>query len=279
MRIALVTCAEWPQLYDDDQPLLRELRSRDLPTDPVVWDDPAVDWATHDVAVIRSTWDYTFRPEEFLAWADRVGAVTLLHNPAPVVRWNADKSYLRDLESAGVPIVPTAWVDATADLSYLMEHHGWAEVVVKPSISAGARDTMRVDARDVTAGQALLDALVARGTAMVQPYLRDVEAYGERSLLFIAGELTHTVRRRPALAGGSVDEADAAVAAADEIATAEAVLAQVKEPLLYARVDLVRDDAGVARVIEVELIEPQLFLRFSDLAVVRLADAIVASAD
>jgi glutathione synthase/RimK-type ligase-like ATP-grasp enzyme len=239
-----------------------------------VWDDASVAWASFDLVVVRSTWDYVARRDAFVAWAR---SVPRLANSARVVGWNTDKTYLRGLADAGVPVVPTAWVPSGTTLAGVLAERGWHDVVVKPAISAGAANTLRVDG-DVAAGQALLDRIA--GTAMVQPYLPAVEGYGERSLLFAAGTFTHAVRRNPALSLEGETRYDARLVEATdaELDLARRVLAEVGEPLLYARVDLIPDDDGVPMLMELEVTEPQLFLRFSAAAAEALADAIVARA-
>jgi glutathione synthase/RimK-type ligase-like ATP-grasp enzyme len=276
MRIALATNAEFADLFFDDEPLRNALLARGADVAPAVWDDPAQDWASYDLVVLRSVWDYVERRDEFVAWAH---AVPRLANSARLVEWNTDKTYLRGLAEAGVPVVPTAWVTGSASLDVLLRERGWPRAVVKPAVSAGARDTMLSNGAD-PAAQALLDRLAANGTAMVQPYLPSVEDYGERSLLFMGGRLTHAVRRNPALSTDGFTRYDARLVdvAPEELAVARAVLAALDETPLYARVDLARDEAGAPLLMELEVTEPQLFLRFSEPAAQALADATVALA-
>jgi hypothetical protein len=273
-RIALATNREFPALYVDDEPLLDALRALGADPVPAVWDDPSVDWAAFDLVVVRSTWDYVPRRAEYLAWA---ASVPRLANPAGVLAWNTDKTYLRELAAAGVPVVPTRWASSPVALPELAE--GWDDVVVKPNVSAGAADTLRCAASSAE-GQALLDAIVAGGrTAMVQPYLDAVEGYGERSLLFVEGAFTHAVRRNPALSheGDRRFDAEGVAPTDEELAVAARVLAAVGTPLLYARVDLVPYGGGPA-LMELEVTEPQLFLRFSRAGAEALAAAAVARA-
>ncbi|MDQ1712738.1 MAG: hypothetical protein QOE45_2188 [Frankiaceae bacterium] len=272
-RIALATCAEFPDLYTDDDPLRAALLARGAVPVPAVWDDASVDWAAFDLVVVRSTWDYVERREAFVAWAR---SVPRLANSARVVEWNTDKTYLRDLT---VPVVPTTWV-TSGTLATVVADRGWTDVVVKPAISAGARNTLRCNAADLAGGEALLRAILAEGTAMVQPYLPAVEGYGERSLLFAEGAFTHAVRRNPALSLDGETRYDARLVDATdaELSLAQWVLAEVGEPLLYARVDLVPDENGAPMLMELEVTEPQLFLRFSTPAAEALADAAVARA-
>ncbi|GIH98766.1 ATP-grasp domain-containing protein [Planobispora takensis] len=237
----------------------------------VRWDDPGVDWSAFDIVVVRSVWDYVARRAEFLDWARRVESVTRLANPAAVLERNTDKTYLRDL---AVPIIPTSWVEPgqAVDLPDLDEY------VVKPAISAGARDTIRTTDRGKAEAHAARLAAEGR-TAMIQPYLDMVETEGETSLLYFGGRLSHTVRRNPMLAGGTAaPDADNARAQLrdpdpDQVALAERVLAEFPG-VLYARVDLVRLPDGGAAVIEVELTEPYLFLRYAPDAAAGMARAV-----
>lgn len=276
MRIALATNAEFAGLFFDDEPLRSALLERGASVDAAVWDDPGRDWAAYDLVVVRSTWDYVERRDEFVRWAH---SVPRLANSARLIEWNTDKTYLRALGSAGVPVVPTAWLTSPGSLADLLAERGWTRAVVKPAVSAGARDTLLCGPGDAE-GQALLDKLVSYGTAMVQPYLPSVEEYGERSLLFADGVFTHAVRRNPALTTEGFTRYDARLVdpAVDELAVARAVFEQLPETPLYARVDVARDDPGVPLLMELEVTEPQLFLRFSPAAAETLAGAVVARA-
>ena len=276
-RIALATSAALPDLFTDDDPLRAALLARGAVPVPAVWDDPAQDWAAYDLVVVRSTWDYHERRDEFVAWAR---SVPRLANPAAVVEWNTDKTYLRSLAESGVPVVPTAWVSDGTALRDVLDAYGWTDVVVKPSVSAGARDTLRCGLPDLADGEALLPKIVAGGTAMVHPYLTGVEGYGERSLLFVEGAFGHAVRRNPALSmeGDARYDARLVTPTEAELALAASVLAAVDEPLLYARVDVVPGESGAPVLLELEVTEPQLFLRFADRTAALLADAVVARA-
>ncbi|GAA4047953.1 ATP-grasp domain-containing protein [Nonomuraea soli] len=244
---------------DDDRELTLEAWSEAGIDGRVVrWDDPEADWSVFDAVVVRSTWDYVERRAEFLAWTRRVGEVSRLLNPAEVIERNTDKTYLRDL---GVATVPTHW--SSHDLP------DWPEYVVKPAISAGAKDTIRTGDRAVAAAHAARLEAAGR-TAMVQPYLDMVEAEGETSLLYFNRRLSHAVRRTPMLAAGttSADNARAELRdpAPDQVELAEKVLAAIPQALLYARVDLVRLSDGSPAVIELELTEPYLYLRYDNAA-------------
>ncbi|MBX9245241.1 hypothetical protein ICW40_10530 [Actinotalea ferrariae] len=302
MKIALATCAALPTLDAEESPLLGELERRGVDVEAAVWDDPAVDWAAYDLVVIRSTWDYATRQAEFVAWADRVESVTTLVNPAPVVRWNTDKHYLAELERAGVPIVPTMWLEPERHLSSRALHtrfpaHG--DFVIKPAVSAGSVDTGRYTAIDAgSRGLAIAHArrlLEAGRTVMVQRYLTSVDTVGERAHIFISGEYSHSVRKGAMLTGPDLggtglykEERMSRVEASDVeldmarhvIATATGLLAQSggdlpSQPFLYARVDLVSGDDDQPVLMELETVEPSLFMSLGDGAVERFATAIL----
>ncbi|MEV0135105.1 hypothetical protein AB0H83_42465 [Dactylosporangium sp. NPDC050688] len=285
-RVALVTCAELPELDADDQSLIPALAAAGVNAVPAVWDDPAVDWPAFDLAVVRNTWDYPKRRAEFTAWAT---SVPRLANAADVIAWNTDKRYLRELERAGIPIVPTTWL-GPGDPTDVLDTIEAAEIVVKPAVSVGSVDTGRYRLPE-QAG--LAAAHVARlqeagRTVMVQPYLADVDTAGETALLFIGGVYSHAIRKGPILTGPDVgvetlyqeESITPRTPSPAEHALAARVLAALPfDPaaLLYARVDLLPSPSGDPVVIEVELTEPSLFLTTADGAPQRLAAAVVAA--
>jgi glutathione synthase/RimK-type ligase-like ATP-grasp enzyme len=237
----------------------------------VRWDDPEVDWAAFDVVVVRTPWDYVLRRAEFVSWAYRVESVTRLLNPAAVLERNTDKTYLRDLET---PTIPTYWVAPGEAMDFPVLD----EYVVKPAISAGARGAIRTGDRKKAEAHAA--QLVAEGqTAMIQPYLDMVEAEGETSLLYFGGRFSHAVRRGPMLAARvtGLDEenvhAEFRAPDPDQLALAERVLGEFPD-VLYARVDLVRLADGTPVLIELELTEPYLFLRYAPEGAANLARAL-----
>ncbi|HEV8050314.1 MAG TPA: hypothetical protein VGP88_06950 [Thermoplasmata archaeon] len=241
------------------------------------WDDPAVDWTGFRMTVVRSTWNYHHRRPEFLRWirtADRVGD---LWNRAAVLRWNTDKRYLRDLAEAGVPVVPTVWSPRgrPVDLGSLMARRRWSTVVVKPAISAAGERTFRVSPEEVAEGQRKLDAITRTGVAMTQPYLRRVARGGERSLVFLDGEYSHTVRRVPLFDGPRTPGPETLSPASSDMRRVAAVALRACPPeLLYARVDLVVNEDRIWRVLEIELTEPSLFFVPCPRAATTLAAAI-----
>lgn len=277
-KIYLATCAALPDLAPDDRPLVPALRALGLEPEVVVWDDPHVDWAAAPLCVIRTVWDYHHKREAFLAWAERVAETSRLLNPLALVRWNTEKSYLRTFEAQGLPVVPTLWVEQgqRIDLAEAIAERGWHEFVVKPVISASAYGTIRASRDELPRAQAHLEALAASRGVMIQPYMPAVEGPGERSLVFIDGAYTHTARKVPVLAGGAVDPDAVEVIAPDEdeLALARAIIASLDEPPLYARVDLLRGEAGTPLIMELELVEPSLFLDRAPEATMRFAEAI-----
>ena len=264
-RIALVSSERGLQV-DPDLPLASAaLRDAGYAVDLVRWDDRGYDWTTASLAVVRSCWDYAWRLEEFLAWA---GSVPRLRNAVELLRWNTDKTYVRDLAGAGLPVVPTVWDPATA-----AELPAAAEWVVKPSISAGSRDTARWT--DPDAALAHVAELTGAGRiAMVQPYQASVDDAGETAMLFLGGRFSHAVRKGPLLGRGEGVRQDRdsrgdlrpVRAEPDQRDVAEAVLDAIGSLVpgapspLYARIDLVRDASGSPIVLELELTEPSLFL-------------------
>jgi glutathione synthase/RimK-type ligase-like ATP-grasp enzyme len=279
-RIAIATCAEYDPHKVDDELLRAALEARGCAAARVVWDEADVDWGSFDLCLVRSTWDYNRKYEQFLAWARRVKAASALRNPADLIAWNSDKTYLRDLAEAGVRTVPTVWVELGEEipLGEVCAERGWtAEVVVKPVVDLGAENLHRVRAGNGE-GEAALRNVLERHGAMVQPFLSSLEERGELSLIFIAGELTHAVRKRPARGDFRVQETWGGTATPEEPAAAEvelaaAALAHLDEPPLYARVDLVSGPDGSPCVIELELIEPNLHLSHHPPAAETLADA------
>ena len=276
----LVTCEEFPSLDPDDRLLAHELRSRGASVAIATWSDPDVDWSTSRLCILRSTWDYHRRYGDFIAWIEATQVVTSIRNDAPLIKWNAHKSYIRDIERAGVPVVSTAWLErGTAHaLSALCESHGWRTVVVKPAMGAAAHDVLLVrnDRESLDRGQQHLDRLLPAHDVLVQPYMEAVETYGERALMFFDGRYSHAVVKKPFDTVLLVsDERSALVeATAEELAVAAQAMAAIPSQTLYARVDLLHDDAGRPRVSEVELIEPGLYLGVHEPARAMFADAI-----
>ncbi|CAN5806755.1 hypothetical protein BH23ACT10_BH23ACT10_07600 [soil metagenome] len=283
-RVALATAADAVGLDDDSPPLVAALERRGISPQLCVWDDETVDWAAWDLVVLRSTWDYPRRRDAFLRWATEVAAATPLCNPPDVVAWNSDKRYLLELADRGVAIVPSV-VYGPHEAVVLPDD---GPFVVKPAVSAGSQDTARYDRPDADAAAAHARRLQAQGRdVLVQPYVVQVDSRGETALVFIGGVYSHAIRKGPILNGAS--ETVGGLFAAEDIQTRtptarEHTAAQTaldalpfdRADLLYARVDLLPGPDDTPLVLEVELVEPSLFLRFVDAAPERLAAAIAA---
>ncbi|MEO5951496.1 MAG: hypothetical protein ABIQ44_03420, partial [Chloroflexia bacterium] len=227
--------------------------------------------------ILRETWDYHLRLDEFLAWVERVSTVTRLLNPPSIVRWNAHKGYLRDLEQRGIPIIPTIWLAAgtRANFAALMQGADWQKAVIKPTVSASAFETRLFTPADGEQAQAHLDRLLPTRDLMMQEFLSSVLGYGERSLMFIEGQFTHSVRRSEPFRDDDLPNPTLhADATEEEIAFARSVLATLPETPLYARVDIALDNSDRLCLMELELIEPSLFFELSPEAAGVMAGAI-----
>ncbi|MEQ8850425.1 MAG: hypothetical protein RIB32_01425 [Phycisphaerales bacterium] len=276
MRIALVNCDPLTEHDMDEAPLLAALREAGHRAACLAWNRPGADPSGYDLAILRATWDYHERLDDFLAWCDRAAGVTRLVNGPEVVRWNAHKGYLLELERAGVPIVPTALVergDGRA-LAGLLAERGWGDAVVKPAVGAGSVGARRVDAEDLAPGEAHWCEWVARRDMLIQPFLKRVEQGGERALVWIDGELTHAIEKAPRFHDGEESVRARDTISHEERALAERVLGVVEFDLTYARVDVMELDDGSLALSELELIEPSLFFPYSADAVERMVAAI-----
>lgn len=293
MDIALVTARGNPGFAAAvDAPLRAALAERGAEIHEPMWQDEDVAWDRLDVAVVRTTWDYPAHRDAFVGWAARVGEATALWNPAEVLRWNSHKGYLLELEERGAPIVPTAWLAQgdRADLAQIAASRGWSRVVVKPAVSSGSDGLHRSDDLEGetarAAAQHHLDVLLAGHDVMIQPYLPTVETQGETSVVLFDGEVSHAVRKVPprdeyriqSQFGGVYTPVDVLDEGAEPAALARWVVESTGHELLYARVDLLRDEVGTWQVVELEATEPDLYLGTVPAAANTFAEAILARA-
>lgn len=283
--VALVTAHAARDLDEDMPPLLAAFAAAGAHAEIVVWDDPGVDWARFDAALLRSAWDYTERLGDFLEWIERVDELTRLLNPAPVLRFSSDKHYLLELAKAGAPVVASRFVepgmDAGAALEEFLARHDCGELVVKPAVGAGSRDTRRHARRAVDEIRSHIEWLLsAHRSVLLQPYLAAVDHEGETAVIYLGGRFSHAVRKGPLLPPGAA--ASAALFAPEEIsprtprpeelAAAERALAALPfGELLYARIDLIHDASGTPCLLELELAEPSLFFAYAPGSAERLA--------
>lgn len=287
MRVAVLTCRSLPRfvtweipdvgaLFTDDRMLMAAFHEHGVEAEPVVWSDPGVDWNAFDVALIRSTWDYIDEPESFLSVLGRIASSSCrLFNPLDVVRWNSDKSYLFDIDAWGIPIVPTLRA-ATA----LGELPGWSRFVVKPAVGTGASDVSLVSRGDIGATLEQLSEAGSLRDYLVQPMVESVVTEGEWSFVFVAGQFSHALLKKPAdgdyrsqgIYGGTIQPE---APRPDDLRQVEGILAALPYDLLYARLDLVRIDGRLA-IMELELIEPILYFTLSPLGPDPLVSATIA---
>ena len=284
-RVALVSARVARHLDEDLPPLLAAFTDAGVDAEAADWDDPDVDWAAYTLAVLRSTWDYAERVTEFLAWAERTAAVTALINPPAVVRWNTDKHYLAELARAGVPTVPTRFVEpgerAVAALDRFLTEERPADWVVKPAVGAGSRDAARYTAGEEGQAVAHVARLLAAGRSVIlQPYLDQVDRHGETALIYFNGRFSHAIRKGPLLQRGSgptealfaQEQITPRTPAAQELRVGDAAMAALPfAPPLYARVDLIRSGDGAPCLLEIELTEPSLFFAHAPAAAGRFA--------
>lgn len=285
MNIAFVTYAKYPDLTLDDQLAVAQLERRGVQVSSAIWSDPSVDWAGFDSIILRSTWDYHNRAAEFRTWLDTIKATGApVWNPLPILRWNMEKTYLRDLENAGVPIVPTEWIEqgAKPDLAGVLTARGWADAVVKPVISAAATRTWRVSHSTAPNVSAQLAESLDAGDVMVQPFVPEIQTRGEWSLMFIDGEFSHAVRKIPTdgdfrvqigFGGRSITDAPDG----EVLRAAQHVLSAAPSPWLYARVDGIETDVGFL-LLELEMLEPSLFFAHTTSGAALFADAVIRRA-
>jgi len=283
VNIALVTCdilAQYaaPNVEDEDMLLTRYLRAQGHHVEPRVWSNPAVNWRSYDAVVLKSPWDYFDRVQEFYGWLDRLEREQVrLLNPAGVVRWNADKHYLLDMQTAGVRIVPTQWLargshfDSEAAYEALQTDH----LVVKPAVSGGAKNTFALLRTESSIRTPDLNALLQFEDFLVQPFQPQVQQQGEWSLVYLGGEYSHCVLKKPQIGdfrvqhylGGGIEPRPAP----DHLRrAADAIVRQFAHDCLYARVDALDAD-GELLLMELELIEPFLYLASDDGALARYA--------
>ncbi len=274
--LRLATCQVKPEPDPDEGPLVTALAERGIDARPAAWDDPGEDWDAAVPTVLRSTWNYHLHPGSFLAWIDRVAARSPLWNPPEVLRSNLHKRYLLELAGRGVAAVPTVLLERGADarLAEILTDRGWRDAVVKPAVSCASFATFEVHGANLESGQTQLTALLAERDVLVQPYVESVDDHGERAIVWIAGEFTHAVRKHPRWMGEEETVSAALPVSPAERRLAEAALAPWRDDLLYGRVDVALDAAGEPQVMELELMEPSLYLLQHPLALERFADAI-----
>jgi len=300
-HIALVSTFDALALDEDMPPLVAALVREGAKVSTPCWDDATVDWSSFDLALLRSTWNYVECIDEFRAWTRRCAQQTRLCNPPEVIDWNTDKHYLAHLHRAGVPVVPSRFVEpgeapraallhflaGTVDSISAGHAVPFDQFVIKPSIGAGSRDTARYRRSDADRALAHLSRLVVdeRRSALLQPYLASVDQLGETALVYFGGEASHAFRKGPLLRLDSAlveglfapEEITARQPTTDERALAAAAYAAIPfEAPLYARIDMIRDGSGVPVILELEMTEPSVYFKHAPGSADRLARLLIA---
>ena len=283
-RIALLTLEDRTGYVIDDGLAADSLRARGFDVAELPWSDASIDWSRWDLVIVRSTWDYHLRPDEFLDTLARIEASgARLENPRDLIIWNLDKRYLRDLEARDVPIVPSIWGEGgTAEtFAALFDTLGSREIVVKPVVSANALDTFRLQAPLAEDTLETLTATFADRPWFAQSFVQSVLDEGEISAFYFGGQLSHAVRKVPKTGDFRVQEEHGgditALAITGELrAATDRVMRAVTPAPFQARVDLVRLDDGTLAVMELEMIEPSLYFRKSADAPANFARAVEA---
>lgn len=279
-RCAFLTMEDLTGFFAYDSLTYGPLSELGWQVDEVPWTRMGVDWRQYEAVVIRSTWDYQQQPELFLQTLELIEASgTKLFNPLEVCRWNLNKSYLRDLERKGVPIIPTLWCESPSSweiASWAQQLHS-DQLVIKPLVGANADDTFVISAQE-TQGLAKLAEIFRTKPFMVQPFVSSIQTAGENSLFYFGGEYSHAVNKRPKQGDFRVQEEHGGQVQAVEVderlmQAGQFVVDQLGERLLYARVDFVEWE-GTPTLIEVELIEPSLYFSFDPAAAARFALAL-----
>lgn len=285
-RIAFATWRPQPEMTADDRLAIGPLRDRGIDVESVPWSSTAAKWAQFDAVVLRSCWDYHVRVRAFVDWLEKLEADGVqVVNAVPIVRWNLDKRYLREFEQRGFPIEPTVWLEpgASIELRELLDRQGWDEAVIKPAVSASAYGTWRVTRAGRADDQKRLERMLDRGTVIVQRLNPSIRTAGEWSLVFFGGEYSHAVLKTPApnefriqeKLGGRVRGAEPPNRM---VHLAKQAIEATPGNAVYARVDGIADTNQLT-VMEVELIEPSLFLGFSPDSPIRFADSLAAALD
>jgi glutathione synthase/RimK-type ligase-like ATP-grasp enzyme len=269
VHISFVTNEAWPSLTPDDQLLADYLRNKGVLVTASIWNDKHIDWSMFDAIILRSTWDYHQKIDEFKVWLKRLEAASRpVLNPVSIVKWNLNKGYLVELHDAEKHVPPFAFCrqNSNESLQQLFETRGFAKAVVKPAVSGGSFNTWVSDASSAIDDEPKFKAMLDTGDVIVQKFMDEIVDEGELSLMFFNKKYSHTILKRAKQGdfrvqskfGGTVEKFEPAQ---EIVQYAESLLTEIKEPLLYARVDGVVSN-GRFYLMELELIEPALFMEY-----------------
>lgn len=268
-------------VLQEDNYVKEALEDLHLRVKKLAWDDSSFDWSTTKYILFRSTWDYFDRFDEFSNWLNKVSRQTLLLNSEKIIRWNIDKHYLLDLEQNGVHIIPTVFIEKGTQTSLLKLHlkNKWKDTILKPCISGTARHTYKLDVNNLETYESIFQELIAGEAMMLQPFQNSIVEKGEISLIVINGKYSHAVLKKAKKGdfrvqnnfGGTVHGYTPTL---QEISFAENAVKTSIEPPIYARVDITTDNDGYLAIVELELIEPELWFRNNPQAANQLAKGI-----
>ena len=268
MKIGLLTCRNWAGLIEKEHALAKEI-SGSIEVDVLVWNDPAVNWAAYDCLIFRTVWDYFEYPVEFAEWLDKIECLNIRTlNPLSIIQRNQHKFYLKELQNQGIDIIPTVFIPKNTglDLSFLIENN-WEKAVIKPAISAGSYLTKLFSRDEITAIETEYAPIAVERDLLVQPFMPEIQAMGEISLLFFQGKYSHAVLKKPvsddfrvqAQFGGKYQPFEPNPNLID---TAQNIVKTFSDDLLYARVDGILKDEKFL-LMEIELIEPDLYFDYA----------------
>lgn len=286
LQIALVTCQSLGNYTanadSEDDRLFSYLKDKGYRISFQIWDDETVDWAAFDLAIVKSPWDYFDKIDAFYAWLDKMketGCQVL--NPIQTIRWNADKIYFKDLQQEGVAVVPTYWLDRNTTLNFtdVFKRLGTSKIIVKPRVSGGSKNTFAITTAEAEAYAPKINELLQEENFLAQPFLEEIKSEGEWSFIFFGGKYSHTVLKKAKpgdfrvqhFLGGSVHTPSPPTGL---LATAQKVINRFASDCLYARLDGVQLN-GELVLMEVELIEPFLFLSTDPQAIDRYHEALL----
>lgn len=270
------------QVLLEDELLMNALKEKEISVQRKSWSDESVDWSQTSYVIFRSTWDYFDRYNEFSKWLDDVSTKTILLNSAKTIHWNLDKHYLNDLKEKGINVVETYFLEQGKSFKLIshMNALNMKQAILKPAISGGARHTYKINIESADDYNSILTERLKEEAMMIQPFQEDIVKNGELSLIVIGGVYTHAVRKIAKKGDFRVQDDHGGVTIAHtptkaEIKFAEKAISACDELPLYARVDIIHDNDGHLAIMELELIEPELFFRYYKPATTILADEII----
>lgn len=269
------------QILLEDELLAHALREKGLTVQRKSWSDQEIEWEATSLALFRSTWDYFDRFTEFKEWLDTVSKKTQLVNSHETILWNMDKHYLEDLREAGVNVVETYFLEKGKSFKLIshMNALNMKQAILKPVVSGGARHTYKINIDSADDYNSILNDRLAEESMMIQPFQKNILQHGELSLIVIGGKYTHAVRKVAKSGDFRVQDDFGGVTlpyipSKEEIEFAEFAVSKCKHIPMYARVDMIRDNDEKLAIMELELIEPEMFFRYNKTSAHQLADEI-----